>query len=76
MLINIKSESIIKSLFICHVDSDTGISFMIPIQSDTFDIVYNPNVCTISPDNQLVQTRNSCQVTISNLTIKTLTSTI
>ncbi len=29
-------------MFICHFDTDTSISFMILILSDTFDIVYSP----------------------------------
>ncbi len=45
MLIIIIVKIIVKVLFICISDNDTGIDFMIPILSDTFDMVYRPSSC-------------------------------
>ncbi len=42
-LSNIKIEVSLKVSFICNFDTDTGISFMILIRSNTFDTEYSPN---------------------------------
>ncbi len=40
ILINIIIKSIFRNIFYLSVRYDTGISFMIPIQYDTFDTLY------------------------------------